>query len=105
MKRDSDRIDDREVEEHDAEPKVRVSPAESDFDSVTVRIVECVAEAIGCRAIDLPPLYDVIDPDALEALIPPNGAGKCAVSFRFEGTLVEVHGDGDVAAVRLPADD
>lgn len=82
------------------------APAEGELlDAVSIRVVECVADATGRRAITLDPLYGVVDPDALDALFPPVGRGGCTVSFRFEGTLVEVSGAGDVVAVPIRDDE
>ncbi|MFC7069567.1 HalOD1 output domain-containing protein [Halobaculum lipolyticum] len=97
---DIDRSDDG-----DAGASVRAPAEEGTLDAVSIRVVECVADATSRRTTALEPLYGVVDPDALDALFPPVGRGGCSVSFRFEGTLVEVSGAGDVTAVPVPADD
>ncbi|MFC7096843.1 HalOD1 output domain-containing protein [Halobaculum marinum] len=105
MNRDTDRVDDSELGSDNVDANVRLPADEGGFDTVSIRVVECVAEATGREPTDLPPLYDVVDPDALDDLFTAGGDGNCTVSFRFEGTLVEVRGEGDVAAVQMPADD
>lgn len=62
-------------------------------------VVETVAEATGVEATRLRPLYDVIDPDALDRLFgdPPGRSLDAAtglVTFRYEGCDVSVHADG-----------
>jgi hypothetical protein len=37
-------------------------------DPASERVVQAVAEETGTDPVDLPPLYDVIDPDALDAV-------------------------------------
>lgn len=61
----------------------------------SVAVVEAVAEVRGCDPAELRPLYDVVDPDVLDAL----GAGRRAgdgprLAFEYEGVAVEVeYGD------------
>ena len=63
------------------------------------RVVEAVAAAEGCAPLDLDvPFYDVVDPDALDALVDRGGSdGGCSVSFVYLGHDVEVRPDGSVA--------
>lgn len=63
---------------------------------VVVDIVETVAAAEGVDATDLePPLYEVIDPDAITALFsPPNAEGH--LTFLYRGHEVAVDADGQV---------
>lgn len=68
--------------------------------SLSVRIVAAVAERADVSPTDLPPLYDVIDPDALEDLFshstdqPLSVPGR--VSFGYAGSTVTVFSDGAV---------
>lgn len=62
-------------------------------------VVEAVAEATGRDATALRPLYDVVDADALDALLDPAGYRSSdlrwgRVTFRYEGCDVAVHADG-----------
>lgn len=62
-------------------------------------VVEAVAEATGRDATSLQPLYDVVDPDALDELLDPAGYRSNdlqwgRVTFRYEGCHVAVHADG-----------
>lgn len=74
-------------------------------DSVTGEIVNAVATATGRDPNTLPPLYNVIDPDALDMLMnrPPSIGHKDAsveVTFAFADTTVTVSSTNrvDVAA-------
>jgi hypothetical protein len=64
-------------------------------------VVQVVAEAKGVSPIDLPPLQDVVDGDALNAVIesfegdPRGGLGS--VTFTYGGYIVVVDGGGDVS--------
>lgn len=63
--------------------------------SVTQQIVEQVASAKSTSALELTPLYSVIDPDTLENIIAePIQQGR--IEFEYEGCLVRVDGDGEV---------
>ena len=57
-------------------------------------VVEAVAEVTNDRPEDLPPLYDVVDPDALDGIIGRGTDG--VVAFRYVGCLVNVDADGSV---------
>lgn len=58
-------------------------------------VIEAVAEAKGVAAVDLPPLHDVVDPDALDALFDDRFTGT--VAFRYEDRRVTVYADGEVS--------
>lgn len=64
-------------------------------DTASNSVIEAVARAEAVDPAKLPPLYDTIDPDALNSLFEtPCRTGK--VSFRYGGRDVTVTGDGDV---------
>lgn len=58
-------------------------------------VVGAVAEAKGVAAVDLSPLHDVVDPDALDALFDDRFGGT--VTLRYEDRRVTVYADGEVA--------
>lgn len=60
----------------------------------SVSVVEAVAAETGADPVSLAPLYDVIDPDALDRLFD-DGASGC-VEFEFCDHEVVVHADGRV---------
>lgn len=70
--------------------------------SPVTTVVELVADREGTDPMELrPPLYDVIDPEALNALFAPTSRGRLResgqVSFEYLGYDVTVRGDGDVS--------
>lgn len=72
-------------------------------------VVDAVAAVTDSRAESLRPLYEVVDPDALDRLC--GGAtdrqsqsGGTLVSFRYEGCEVTVSGDGSVEVERVDSD-
>ncbi len=74
-------------------------------DSVTDAIVTTVADAEGVDVLELPPLWDVVNPDALETAFSPskcdrsvNRAGQIAFSYCGYRVLVEY---GDSVTVSL----
>lgn len=69
--------------------------------SLSLAVVEAIAEREGVEAIDLDrPLYDVVDPDALENLFPRDAGGepRCRghVTFAYGRHTVRVASDGEV---------
>lgn len=60
-------------------------------------VVATVADRAGADPIDLPPLYDAIDPDALDAIFRDGRPGR--VSFEYVGYEVTVCGRDQVTVV------
>lgn len=62
-------------------------------------VVAAVAKAKGVDPLDLDPLYDVVDPDALDRLFADGKAGSASleVSFTMADCEVVVDGSGEVA--------
>lgn len=69
--------------------------------NVSDSVVEAVAEAEGVDPLELtPPLFEVIDPDALDQVFAPtptDGRMEGQVTFSYKGYNVTVHGDGYVS--------
>ncbi|UPV99123.1 hypothetical protein M0R88_11360 [Halorussus gelatinilyticus] len=69
--------------------------------TISQSVVEAVAEAEDVDPMELsPPLYEVIDPDALDqvfAASPTNGRMDGQVTFTYNGYEVTVSGDGYVS--------
>jgi hypothetical protein len=63
-------------------------------------VVETVAQAADCDHQELSPLYEWIDPDALDAIIAPPLARTtdttASISFTYTGYSVTVHSTGAV---------
>jgi hypothetical protein len=73
---------------------------------VSETVVTTVAQATGADPLEMVPLYNVIDPDALNAIFDPAGTAQppsVKVSFRMAGCDVVVDADGEVV-VTPPAD-
>ena len=74
--------------------------------TVSEEVVSAVAEATGNDPLDLEPLYEVIDPDALDALYRRDGLGlprsPNRVEFTYAGCEVVVDWDGSVTARESP---
>lgn len=68
--------------------------------SPSAAVIETVAVASDREPTRLPPLYGVIDPDALDALRGPEssvrGAGTVQLTFPYAGHEVTVRSDGEV---------
>lgn len=67
---------------------------------VSEEVVSAVAAARGADPLDLDPLSNVIDPDALDALHERDGPGGTRspdrIEFTYDGRRVAVSGDGSV---------
>lgn len=70
--------------------------------NASVAVVNSVSEERGIDPLDLPPLYAVVEPDALDALFADNGLASAArtgtVSFEYADCMVTVKGRSDVSA-------
>jgi hypothetical protein len=64
------------------------SPAET--------VVDALSEASGADPTELPPLYEFVDPDALDRLFDRDGSGDTVLSFRVHTWNVFVRDDGRV---------
>lgn len=58
------------------------------------RILSEVAEAEGCGKLDLPPLFEAVDPDALEKLAAHDTSFR--ISFTYCGYEVEFENPGGI---------
>lgn len=80
--------------------------ADTSDDAVSRQVIEAVADAKGVDPLDLPPLFDSVDPDALDGLFGDADASASITSLCFEvaGCEVRVRGSGDVVVVRSESD-
>lgn len=74
---------------------------------VTEMVVTSVAQATGVDPLELEPLYNVVDPDALESIFASTDASSASLelSFTMEGCEVVVRGDGEVTVVPPECDE
>lgn len=86
-------------EDEEIDGVVRASYDSSTTNPSTI-IVESVAEATGREPTAIEPLYESIDPDALDALLrtkePSGNTDTVTVSFVFADRHVTVHGTGEI---------
>lgn len=72
--------------------------------SASERVIQTVASQSNTDALDLPPLFDTLDPDFLDTLIREMNEGE--VSFSYAGFNITVNTDGVVnTAEQLSSDD
>lgn len=78
----------------------------ADNESVSTAVVYAVSDVVGRDPVSLPPLANVIDPDALDTLFRPwNGDGHSRghVSFRYANCRVTVDDGEQVTVDQLDA--
>ena len=71
-------------------------------DPIVEQVVANVAQVSDTDALELPPLYDAVDPEALETLVATLGHGE--VSFDYAGYSVTVDSSGSVSLDALARD-
>ncbi|WP_254761709.1 HalOD1 output domain-containing protein [Natrinema marinum] len=67
-----------------------------DGESITARIVRCVATTLDRDPTGLPPMFYAINTNALDKLYPPIGNGNANVWFRYAGVEVHVRNEGSI---------
>lgn len=77
-----------------------IGTSQADESAVSQRVISAVADAREKSPLELPPLYSVIDPDALDTLFDSGGVGGQSgpgrVVFMFGGCEVVVRSDSGV---------
>jgi hypothetical protein len=66
---------------------------------LSTTVISAVADATGVQPLDLPPLYETIDPDTLDSLFrqtTESGGVPDHIAFTHAGCTVTVHDDGTV---------
>jgi len=66
-------------------------------DSPSLRVVEALADATDTDPLELEPLYNVVDPEALDRLFRTDSGVPASVRFEYDGHTVEVGSDGSVS--------
>ena len=83
----------------DCKPVVDAEYGSESGESPVEIIIEALAEAAGVDPVDLPPLFDFIEPDAVDQLfMEHDGASQtdAILSFRFETWNVFIRADGRI---------
>ena len=76
-----------------------IGTTDNGFGDVSIAIVTAVAKRRGAEPVEMPPLYEWIDPDALDALFAPTRSGgprRGRLSFVYDGHEVVVDCGDDV---------
>ncbi|MFP8958258.1 HalOD1 output domain-containing protein [Natrialbaceae archaeon A-CW3] len=92
------------IKKHDSSPSTTLSTTwdRSSTNSPVFAVVSGIAEATGTDPLELPPLSNAIDPDALNTLVAARPSTTLQqVTFQYAGYEVVVDGDGEV---RITAD-
>lgn len=79
-----------------------------DSGSLSTTVVTAVAKAASVEPMDLPPMYEAIDPDALDKLLG-GGLGRSEsyngyVTFSYADYSVTVHADGEIVVHGLDSE-
>ncbi|WP_162524367.1 HalOD1 output domain-containing protein [Halobellus captivus] len=62
---------------------------------VSERVIQCVAATTDRDELDLPPLYDAIDPDTLDAVVSTMSNGE--LTFTYAGHEITVDSEGEIS--------
>ncbi|ADQ69006.1 hypothetical protein C499_06520 [Halogeometricum borinquense DSM 11551] len=65
-------------------------------EEMALKIVSVIADAKGCKPLDLKPLYWVVDTEAIEQLVEQSSTVSFEISFDYEGGQVTVTSDGNI---------
>ncbi|MXV62953.1 hypothetical protein GS429_12915 [Natronorubrum sp. JWXQ-INN-674] len=65
-------------------------------DSLSLSVIEALADELEADPVDLEPLYHAVDPEALDQLFQRGSTGEARVTFTYEAHEVEVRSDGTV---------
>ncbi|WP_049924355.1 HalOD1 output domain-containing protein [Halopiger djelfimassiliensis] len=66
-------------------------------DSPSLRVIDALAAATETDPLELDPLYDAVDPEALDRLFGPEANGNATVQFAYDDHAVEIRSDGTVS--------
>ncbi|WP_126663922.1 HalOD1 output domain-containing protein [Haloterrigena salifodinae] len=65
-------------------------------DSLSLSVIEALADATDTDPVELEPLYHVVDPEALDQLFQGTTPATARVQFSYGEHTVEVRGDGTI---------
>lgn len=68
----------------------------------SMAVISAVADALDADPLELDPLFDTLDTDALDNLLREDGGSPIHVSFAFAGCEITMSGDG---RIRLAVND
>lgn len=98
MAHDSDSTDPTRTNVNPTPQPIRSSWNEND--SPSLEVIELIANATGREPAALPPLYESVDTDALDALVAESGDlnGDARITFTHAGVEVTIYSDGQLEA-------
>lgn len=70
-------------------------------DDTVTTVISAVASFKDVDPMDLTPIYDVVDPDALEALVDGDSSSYCHIAFEYAGVLVELDSSGGCTVTEI----
>ena len=68
-------------------------------DSISTTLIEAVSAVVGEQSTTLPPLFESVDPDALDSVFEPTTATPRTagrISIPYAGFLVTIYADGEI---------
>lgn len=80
-------------------PVVSTTYEREGYQTLSMTIVEAVAEAEGVHPTDLPPMYEIVDSDAVDRLFANYEEGtesEAVLSFTHDHWNIFVRGDGEI---------
>lgn len=75
----------------------------ADTDAFIYELLELVSSATGVDPLELPPLFDAIDPEAVQRTLQSGAANATKVSFHYAGCEVVVTGDRELFVLERPS--
>ena len=82
-------------------PQPRAEPLFADDVEPSTRVIGTVADELGVDPLECPPLYDHVDPTALNALFDGRSATHGTVTFEYAGYTVTVTSEGDIELLAI----
>lgn len=73
-----------------------------DTESFVYEVVSLVAEMTGRDPLELPPLFDAVDPESLQRVLQSGVGNGVSVSFQYAGCEILVTGDRDLVVLEHP---
>lgn len=71
-----------------------MTPTAASRDGTSIAVVQAVADETGIPPMDLPPLYEAVEPDVVELIAQGDVSGE--ISFEYADCNVRVRSDGTV---------
>lgn len=73
-----------------------------DTEAFICEVVTLISDATGADPLELPPVFEAVDPEAAQQVLESGGAGPTKVSFRYAGCEVIVTSDSELFVLDEP---